>query len=187
MSLIPPFIFACTVNIDAFLVGISYGLRNSRITICQNLFISLIAFVGTICSIFFGSAILKILPPLPTKWLGGCILIVWGLFYFFKYLLFHFNILPVPTGAPLRLPLSLRATILLGASLSCNNIGIGIGASIGGISFLPTAIITFFTSVFFLFAGNTLGHSPFFRLPHSLSDLLSAILLIILGLCNSIQ
>ena len=42
MSLIPPFIFACSVNIDAFLVGMSYGLRRLRITPLQNFFISFI-------------------------------------------------------------------------------------------------------------------------------------------------
>lgn len=186
MSLISPFLFACTVNVDAFLVGMSYGFRNFRITICQNLFISLIAFAGTLLSILSGSALLRLLPPFPAKWLGGGLLLCFGCFYLCRYLLCCLNRLPPPEEASLRLPLSPRATILLGLSLSCNNIGIGISASLGGISFFSTALITFFTSLFFLSAGNHIGRSAFFQLPGSSAELLSGIMLILLGLCSCI-
>ena len=186
MSLIPPFLFACSVNIDAFLVGISYGLRKKRITPIQNLFISLIAFVGTILSILSGSAILFFLPSFATQWLGSGILLCLGCFYLCKSLFSYLGILPIPKEAPLRLPLSLKATVLLGLSLSCNNIGIGIGASLGGISFLSTAVITFFTSVFFLAVGNLLGRSSFFHISGVGADFLSGITLVLLGLYNLI-
>lgn len=186
MSFIPPFIFACSVNIDAFLVGMSYGLRKSRITLIQNLFISFIAFAGTMLSILMGSAVLFLLSPLFADWLGSGILICFGVFYLFKCILIRAGILPAPVEAAPRLPLSLRTTVLLGLSLSCNNIGIGIGASLSGISFFSTAVITFFTSVFFLSAGNCLGQSSFFRVSVFCADFLSGLTLILLGFCNRI-
>lgn len=184
MTFIPPLLFACSVNIDAFLVGMSYGLRKKRITFIQNLFISLIAFIGTLLSILSGSILLFFLPPIPANLFGCGILICFGSFYFLKHLLSIWKILPLPKEPTLRLPLSLKATVLLGISLSCNNIGIGIGASLGGISFLSTAVITFFTSIFFLSAGNRLGESSFFRISETGAELLSGITLILLGLCN---
>lgn len=186
MSLIPPLIFAFTVNIDAFLVGMTYGLRGARITRWQNLFISLIAFIGTMLSILSGSAISLVLSPCLAGWLGSGILILFGGFYLLKCLFCYLGTLPMPAESQLRLPLSIRATVLLSLSLSFNNVGIGIGASLGGISFFSTAIITFFTSVFFLFIGNLLGRSSFFCLSSICADLLSGILLVLLGLCNCI-
>lgn len=186
MSLIPPFIFACTVNIDAFLVGLSYGFRSLRITIYQNLLISLISLAGTMLSILSGSAVLLFLPPHSACLLGSGLLAGFGCFYLGKYLLCQLHILlPAAADAP-RLPLSLRTTLLLGLSLSCNNIGIGVSASLGGISLAATAFITFVTSVLFLSAGNALGHSSLLPLSESTADLLSGIMLILLGLYNAI-
>lgn len=186
MSLIPPFIFAFSVNIDAFLVGMSYGLRRQHITLLQNFFISFISFAGTILSIFSGSVILFFLPPLLTAFLGSGILLCLGIYYLLKSLFSYLGKLPASKESSLRLPLSFKATVLLGLSLSCNNIGIGIGASLGGISFLSTGLITFVTSVLFLAWGNLLGRSSFFCLSETGADLISGLTLLLLGLCNII-
>lgn len=186
MSLIPPFIFAFSVNIDAFLVGMSYGLRRQRITPLQNFFISFISFAGTLLSILSGSVILLFLPPLLTGLLGSAILLCLGIYYLVKSLLSYIGRLPLPQEASLRLPLSPKATLLLALSLSCNNIGIGIGASLGGISLFSTGLITFVTSVLFLAGGNLLGRSSFFCISSNGADLISGITLILLGLCNAV-
>lgn len=186
MSLIPPFIFALSANMDAFLVGMSYGLRRQRITLWQNLGISFISFAGTILSILSGSAILCFFPPVLTRWIGSGILLLLGGYYLLKSVLSYLGKLPVPEQTSLRLPLSPKAALLLGISLSCNNIGIGLGASLGGISVLSTAVITFLLSVLFLSAGNLLGRSSFFCLSSSGADLISGITLILLGLCSQI-
>lgn len=186
MFLIPPFIFAFSVNIDAFLVGMSYGLRGQRITPMQNFFISFLSFAGTILSILSGSAVLLFLPPLLTGFLGSGILLCLGIYYLLKSLLAYTGKRPISKEASLRLPLSFKAAILLGLSLSCNNIGIGIGASLGGIPFFSTALITFFTSILFLAGGNLLGRSSFFCLSEIGADLISGTALILLGLCDLI-
>lgn len=186
MSLIPPFIFACTVNIDAFLVGLSYGFRQLRITIYQNLLISLISLAGTMLSIISGSAMLLFLPPRFANWLGSGLLAAFGCFYLGRYLLCQFHLLPPAAADAPQLPLSLRTTLLLGFSLSCNNIGIGISASLGGISLIATAAITFFTSVLFLSVGNRLGRSSLLQLSESSADLVSGIMLVLLGVYNCV-
>lgn len=182
MVLIPPFIFACCVNIDAFLVGISYGLQKARITFCQNILISLIAFAGTLLSILSGSAIQILLPPFFTNRLGCLVLFFLGLFYLAKFFLCRLYPSFSNAETKITLPLSLRSTFILALSLSCNNIGIGIGASLDGIPLLPTSVITLFTSILFLSAGNRLGRSSLLSLSPGDEDLLSGIMLLLLGL-----
>ena len=53
-----------------------------------------------------------------------------------------------------------------------------------GIVLLPTALITFLTSAVFLSGGNHLGSAALLRLSSRYADLLSGVMLLLLGICN---
>lgn len=77
--------------------------------------------------------------------------------------------------------LSAWETFILSLTLSVNNIGIGLSASIAGLPLLPAAAMTFGCSALFLLSGNRLGQSRFLRLIGNAADPISGLLLIGLG------
>mgnify|MGYP004632619969 FL=1 len=170
--------FAFSVNIDAFLVGVSYGIRQIHIPLLQNLAISFISLLGTLLSLFLGRKMLSLLPAALGDYLGSGILLLLGGFYIAKSLFFPKNDLH---AEELQKTLSPKETLLLGAALSANNMGIGIGASILGFALLPAAAITFITAVLFLFAGNRLGNISLLRISKRYADTLSGGMLMLLG------
>lgn len=85
-----------------------------------------------------------------------------------------------PSGSTL----SWKEALLLGVSLSANNLGIGIGASIAGLHVLPTAPVSFVLSMLFLYLGNLAGKSQLLQKAGQYADLFCGLLLIILGICQ---
>lgn len=181
MYFISSLLFAFSVNIDAFLVGMSYGIRKIHITFFENLIISLISFAGTFFSLFVGKQLLTLLPGFLTDYMGSGILLGLGIFYIFKSFSPSENDLHAES---LHTALPMKEILLLGSALSLNNIGIGIGVGISGVMLLPAALITFLTSALFLLTGNHLGNASLFRLSSRYADLLSGITLVILAVCN---
>lgn len=86
MSYFSSLLFAVSASLDAFIVGITYGIRKIRITLPHNLLVSLITLAGTVLSICLG----RFLSPLLTKGLaaiaGSAILIGMGAYYLMKFL-----------------------------------------------------------------------------------------------------
>ena len=78
--------------------------------------------------------------------------------------------------------LSAPETFILSLTLSVNNIGIGLSASMAGLSLLPAAAMTFGCSALFLLCGNRLGQSRFLCLIGNAADPISGLLLIGLGI-----
>lgn len=83
--------------------------------------------------------------------------------------------------------LSIRELLLMGVALSANNMGIGIGASIAGIALKSASLLTFVCSVCFLHTGNLLGQMQFSEFADHYADLLSGLLLILLGIFQLIR
>lgn len=207
MQLIPSLLFGISASLDALLVGISYGLRKIRIRALQNLAISLVSLLGTCLSACLGSCLLQFLPPFFAGCTGSIILMLLGAYYITKWI---FAVLikcrtqimtetrtiaeiettgkaQAPAGEELsakksRNSLSPWETFILSLTLSLNNIGIGLSASMAGLPLLPAAVMTFCCSALFLFCGNRLGQSRFLRLIGNAADPISGLLLIGLGI-----
>ncbi len=90
----------------------------------------------------------------------------------------------LPTAEPSEAAAKLPAceALILSLTLSLNNIGIGLSASMAGLHLLPAAVMTFGCSALFLLSGNQLGRSPFLRMIGSAADPISGLLLVGLGL-----
>lgn len=193
MQLFSSFLFAVSASLDAFIVGITYGIRRVHILFWQNMLVSLITLAGTVLSIGLGRKLSPLLPPQAARAAGSSILILLGAYYIIKFMILSLkkylndkqltsSEIQKASAEKTDIALTLRETLLLGAALSVNNMGIGIGASIAGLQLVPTAIITLVLSVALLLAGNRLGKIHLLRIADRFSDPLSGLLLIGLGL-----
>lgn len=188
MRFVPSLLFGISSSLDALLVGISLGLRRVRVRLWQNLFISLVTVLGTCLCIGFGELLAPLLPPVIASCVGSLILIGSGIYYIVRWLPnVRRKTIPQikkePENADEIAP-TLRAgeLIALSLSLSANNMGIGLAASLGELSLRYTAFATALFSVALLFIGNQLGKSRFLLFIGSLADPLSGALLIGLGI-----
>lgn len=188
MQFFPSLLFGISASLDALLVGLSYGLRGVRIRAAQNLFISLVSLLGTCLSVGLGNRLLFFLPASLAGRTGSIILMLLGAYYIAKWGGTFFTGRRTPPAglresADIGQPLEI---LILSLTLSVNNIGIGLSASMAGLPLLPAAVTTFLCSALFLFGGNRLGQSRFLRLIGYGADPLSGLLLIGLGILQLI-
>ena len=193
MQLVPSLLFGVSASLDALLVGVSYGVRGVRIRLWQNTFISLVTLLGTCLSISFGSILVPLVPSVISSCAGSLILSILGIYYIAKWLfsstgqqepdhLLNQKQSALKTAEQPRGCLSTAEVFFLSLSLSINNLGIGLSASLTGLTLVPAAVATCFCSVLFLLAGNLLGQSRLLRLIGDLADPISGLLLIGLSL-----
>lgn len=192
MQLLPSLLFGVSASLDSLLVGIGFGLRRVRILLWQNLLISFVTFLGTCLSVLLGVHLLPLFPSFPGHLAGSLILILLGVYYMVKQLPLSLrkrrsaDKKREPVKASSREALSLPELCFLSLSLSVNNMGIGLSASMAGLRPVPAAVSTFFCSVVFLLAGSHLGRSRFLQLVGKAADPISGLLLIGLGILEMI-
>lgn len=177
-------LFGISANIDALVLGFSYGIRKQNISFFSNIILSFITFLGTFLSIGAGICLTEFFPKGTAKIVGSLLLILLGVYYCLKYMIqkrkesltetpsMHLqseNILPV------------KESLLLGLTLTINNTGIGMVASLAGVHFLLTCFLTLILCFSFLFLGNRIGtHISIGFFQHS-ADLLAGTIIIVMG------
>ena len=77
-------ILAISSSIDSLGIGITYGIKNTKITFLAKIVLFIVAFIISIISIWFGNIIKYILPDFLVSYLGCTILILMGLFMCFQ-------------------------------------------------------------------------------------------------------
>lgn len=77
-------ILAISSSIDSLGIGITYGIKNTRISYMAKVVLFSISFIISIISIWFGTVLKNILSISFTKYIGGFILIFMGVFMFFQ-------------------------------------------------------------------------------------------------------
>ena len=187
MQIIPSLLFGISASLDALLIGISYGIRSVRIHLWQNLLVSGITLAGTCLSVGFGGWLAPRLPHMASRYAGSMVLMLLGIWYVVKWMvkmLAHTREVTQAAADPI-LRLSFPEVLGLGVSLSLNNIGIGLSASIAGLALIPAAIATLVCSLLFLFAGNRLGRSRLLQFFGAAADPVSGVLLILLALLQA--
>ncbi len=188
MQIIPSLLFGISASLDALLIGISYGIRGIRIHLWQNLLVSGITLAGTCLSVGFGGWLAPRLPHMISRYAGSMVLMLLGIWYVVKWLV---KALTCRGGAVQAMSaetvprLSVCEVLALGVSLSMNNIGIGLSASVAGLTLLPAATATLICSLLFLFAGNRMGSSRTLQLFGAAADPISGILLILLAVLQA--
>ncbi|MBR5248092.1 MAG: manganese efflux pump [Lachnospiraceae bacterium] len=189
MSLISSALFAVSASLDALLLGLVFGIRRIRISLIQNLCISFITLLGSFLAIRLGNLIplfteASLFAPGFITSVGCGILLGIGLYYVIKALFTAFLDDKTPATDKKATPadLTLSRLLLLSASLTVNNMGIGFGAGMAGLPLRSTCVFIFLFSVLFLHLGNYLGKNQKLRIKEYWADLFCGLLLIMLGI-----
>lgn len=185
MQILPPLLFGISASLDALLAGITFGIRGASIRFRENLLISTITLLGTCLSVGLGEQLTALLPATLWALSGSLILILLGVYYIIKFMRdrlkkYHESGQLTATQAPSTMSFSEACS--LGCALSANNMGIGLTASIAGLSLLPSATVTLLFSFIFLFLGNQLGQRHIRKLTEHTANLITGLLLVCLGL-----
>ncbi|WP_214481592.1 sporulation membrane protein YtaF [Bacillus sp. SM2101] len=179
MSLI---ILAFAVSLDSFTVGFTYGLRKMSLPIKSIIIIAFCSAITLSVAMFFGNMISMILSPSIAEKIGAVVLVcigAWVLFQFFRpaknmldedeeKILFNLeirslgvviNILRKPMAADLDKSGTITGieAFLLGAALSLDAFGAGLGAALLGYSPILMAASVALMSMLFLSLGLKSG------------------------------
>lgn len=209
--LISSLLLSLSVSIDSLGIGITYGLRNVKITKIAKIILFMISIIITSLSILIGNVLSNILPEFYTKLIGVILLVCMGFWILYeafqkeepkKYIkqenkekIYYFFLKPFGiTIQIIRNPISsdlddskiidAKEALYLGTALSIDSICVGIGSSIIGIRsyFFPLFVAIF--QLVFLSIGSMIGKklSSNYKLNENICNIISGILLIIIGI-----
>lgn len=183
-----------TSNLDNFGAGTAIGLRQGHVAAGPNAVIALITMVATALAMATGGSIASRLPASSAPLIGGLALCTVGAYAVVVAVLRHRCTGRNPDadatrlsarlqhGGPSARPMATRDAVVLGVSLSLNNIGTGVS---GGAARLPLAATTVVTGALSLLAvglGSRLGHAAGVRLPQFAASIAGGSLLVIVGI-----
>ncbi|RBW71498.1 sporulation membrane protein YtaF [Bacillus taeanensis] len=176
-------LLAIAVSLDSFGVGFTYGLRKMKIPLRSILIIACCSAVTLLISMGIGTVIAYWVSPHLAERIGGFVLILIGVWVLYQVLrpkheekvkqgenlLLNFEIkslgvviqiLEKPTTADMDDSGTITGieAILLGAALSLDAFGAGIGAALVGFSALPTAFVVACMSSIFVLFGMKSGY-----------------------------
>lgn len=203
------FILALSVSIDSFGIGITYGIRNTKIFRTAKVILFAISILITTLSIHLGTFLSNVFSESFTKWIGACFLILMGLWIIYQALntkeeeteakvssptIYQFMIRflgitvqiirnPISSDLDHSKGIDWKESIYLGICLSIDSLCIGICSSmIGYGSFLFPILVASFQLIF-LSVGRILGNKVFSisNIPENIWSALSGVLLICIG------
>ena len=77
-------LLALSVSIDALSLGVTYGIKNSKISKFSNIIIFLIALVSTSLAMFLGMLVSIVFSPKLGTTIGSALLILLGIYIIYK-------------------------------------------------------------------------------------------------------
>ena len=179
MSFLLALLFTLSSNLDNFVMGLTYGVKNEDIPLSSNIIISFITTFVTYLSMLFGQLITHLVPHKFSNELGSVIFILMGAWFIGSDLLKKQQI-----AQEKHRDLSIKGAIILGFLLSINNIGVGILGSITQLNIMFVVTLTFITGVGLTYAGNNLGDHVIGKVIGKYNDIISGTLLIGLGVLS---
>lgn len=202
-------ILALSASIDSLGVGISYGLKKTKIYFLAYLVLVMISFIITALSMVLGNMLTSFMSPNVTKVIGSVILFGIGIFIIYeatlkkekiKKIVFpqhrEYNIFIKSFGITINIikdpinsdidssnKIDMKEAIFLGLALSLDSISIGFGASAIGINTLLFPLLISIFQIIFLSIGRIIGNNiiDVSKLPKNIWNIISGILLICIG------
>lgn len=171
---------ALSVSIDSLGIGISYGIKHTKISKISNFILFITSFIMTSFSIFVGNTISSLLSENFSIFIGSFLLILLGIYGIYKNLFqkttdYDFNHSNV---------IDKKEAILLGLALSVDSFCVGLGSGIIGVNDI---LLPFFVSIFQLFFINCSANIANlllskFKISDNILSYLSSFALILLGI-----
>lgn len=208
--LINSLVLALSSSIDSLGIGITYGIKNTRISNMGKVVLFVISFSISILAVWFGDVMKNIFSDFTTKLMGNIILIAMGGFICFQAIhkkeikhkvnkkdekIYHFfidflgvtiKIIKNPSSSDLDSSNSIdsKEALFLGVALSLDCFCIGMGGSMIGVSPLLFPLFISIFQLVFLNMGHILGKKLYqlSDLPDNTWSVISGILLIFIGL-----
>jgi len=187
-------LIALVSNLDNLAVGLAFGMRGTPISATPNLVIAVLTMIGTAGAITSGHAISGLMSPGVASALGASIIIVIGVWTVLSSL--DAVVRPASAGSRGRVfgsrprvltphgekrGVGFRAAIGLGAALALNNVGVGVGAGVAGISPVLTTLLAGAASLVCVGAGSRAGRTLGRLDPGGWSPLVSGLILLGIG------
>ena len=180
MSFLLALIFSLSSNLDNFVIGLTYGVKNERIPLKANAIIAFITAFITFLSMLGGKLITQLIPNHVSNELGSVIFILMGCWFIGSDLIKKQQ----QQQQKKHTVLNFKGAVMLGLLLSINNIGVGILGSITKLNITLVVTLTFVTGMFLTYAGNHIGHSVIGNIVGKYNNLISGSLLILLGILS---
>jgi putative Mn2+ efflux pump MntP len=180
VSFLLALIFSLSSNLDNFVIGLTYGVKNERIPLKANAIIAFITAFITFLSMLGGKLITQLIPNHVSNELGSVIFILMGCWFIGSDLIKKQQ----QQQQKQHTVLNFKGAVMLGLLLSINNIGVGILGSITKLNITLVVTLTFVTGMFLTYAGNHIGHSVIGNIVGKYNDLISGSLLILLGILS---
>ncbi|MGL4656827.1 MAG: manganese efflux pump MntP family protein [Sarcina sp.] len=179
MLILSAFIFSLSSNIDNLVIGISYGIKEEKISMLSNIIIAIITTLGTYISMEFGKFICRFISHDISNLFGAITLLLMGAYFVTQSIIEKEKDKKVEKKKVTKL--SAKDTILLALALASNNLGVGVAASITGLGIKWVLIFTFITSILTISIGQSLGDHVIGKFIGKYDSLISGILLVLLG------
>lgn len=181
-------LLALSSSIDSLGIGITYGIKNTKISRIGKIILFAISLITTYISIFFGNLIQYIFPKVFTNFLGCLILICIGIYICFQALKkekYSKNIFNSPISSDLNNSkiIEPQEALFLAIALSLDSFCIGICGAITDINLTLFPFLVSILQLIFLSLGSYLGIHirNFCKLPQNVWSIISGILLIFIG------
>lgn len=178
-------VLALSSSIDALGIGITYGIKNTKISFLAKVILFVISISISVLSIWFGNFIRNVLPDSITKLFGNLILIGMGFFVVIQAM----NQDKLNFDLDYSNSIDTKEAFLLGFALSLDCFCIGsCGSAIGMSSFWFPLFISVFQFTF-LSIGNALGKrlQHLVNLPNCVWSIVSGGLLVLIGFVRFIS
>ena len=164
-----------SANLDAFIIGINYGIKKVKIPFINLLLISFIFFIFTFSSMICGTLIASISNRLNFNLIGSLIIVLMGLYGLFE----TFN---DKQKEDKNYDISIKGTLSLAVLLSLNNFMVCIGAVLSGFKIFITSLFSFIICFLLLGIGNKISLSIYSKRHNKKIEIASNIIMILLGL-----
>ena len=175
-------------SIDSFGIGITYGIRNTKISNLAKFILFIISFVVSLFAVYLGDFLKDLLPDNIANYIGAFLLILLGGFvlfqalrknivkdnkiyeevfsepkiyrFFIKFLGITIQIIKDPISSDLDKSnlIDGKEAVFLGVALSLDSFAIGISSGILGIHSLLFPILVSIFQLLFISFGNSIGY-----------------------------
>jgi putative sporulation protein YtaF len=201
-------LIAICVSIDALGIGLTYGLKNTKISFSARIVLFVTAVIMSSLSVIIGNSINKMLPSKIANIIGCLVLVLIGLWliiqavtnnkkkikkeyhFFIKFLGITVQIIRDPNSSDLNNSNQIEAkeAIYLGIALSLDSVAVGLGGNIIGLTSFIYPILVGIFQLLFLFLGKFLGRKAqnISYIPENIWSIMAGCLLIFLGISKFI-